>query len=846
MLSDGRFRRTVEGARSSKDSDAAMEAANRASERARIVHLCFVGLCAYVLLVVFGTSDADLLVGKSVRLPVINFDVSLIAFYLVAPGLIFLAHTNLLTKLFLLARKLHGWDALMRKEIRTKPPTQFLGLFSFNHYLLAPRQSSMTFVLSVLVAGTVLVLPLAALMAVQIRFLAYQNEVMTWLHRIFVWLDVALVIWIWPSTVDPSANWHSYFSRVRGAALQHYGRTSAHAVLVVAALVCLFCRSSLTLMLAVGFLVLTAALYSLALGLLKLLQMTLQRVRGRGSPDLSTTQALRQPPPLGAGPLVSLAVLGIVTPLAAHIDGEWLESLIVERVSATLPSPSSFLLAYSPTIGLPAEEGSLLGFASAAHTLEDAAPPWFIESRISTNQKYWKPYVQIAPYRVAPYNWDPKAPATAFNRGPLKVFRHLALRDLALMAEQPSAETSAVLRSRDRIAIARASETVRPIDLTKRNLRGAQLQGALLVKAVLRGADLRRANLSNAHLYGADFTGADLRRAILVETDLMYTKINNATFVEAWLDNSRLDDAMIVNSYFTDAHIDFASLNRTRISSATFDGASLLGAEMYSANIDLSSFNGARLASAEIVGGSVTYVNAHACICNDLHVYGAKFQRVHLGGANLRGARLYGSRIAESLFDGANLRDAALYALDIGEIEGGSGAKYSRDPVTKETVVKEPKASFLLVDAGGSRWLPMEEEEFDRVSKRIAEEFPDRATREALLLRLQVTLASGQKAPVFGSCLYPRNATIKEDELSCRFAPNDNNQNAYSENLRTYFMALACQSTHTARRVWSGHAPVDLKKWVFASMKDEQCAGFRDLNGEEKAAVERLIAGGWR
>lgn len=846
MLSDGRFRRTVEGARSSEDSDAAIEAANRASERASIVHLGFVGLCAYVLLVVFGTSDVDLLVGKSVRLPVINFDVSLIAFYLAAPALIFIGHANLLIQLFLLARKLYGWDALISKEIRTKPRIQLLGLFSFNHYLLTPRQSSMTFVFAVLVTGTVLVLPLVSLIAVQIRFLAYQNDSMTWLHRIVVWLDVALVIRMWPSIVDPGANWHSYFSRVRGAALQHYARTSTLSVLLLAALVCLFCRSSLTLMLAVGFLVLTATLYSLALGLLKLRPMTLQRIGGRGSPELSTMLAFRQPPPLGAAALVSLAVLGTMMPLAAHIDGEWLESLIVERVSATLPSPSSLVIVHAPTIGLPTEEGSLLGLVSSAHTLEDAAPPWVKASRISTNQTDWDPYEQTTPYRITLSAWDPRAPTTAFNRGPLRAFRHLALRELALMAEQTLPETLADLRSGDRIAIARASKTVRSIDLTGRNLRGAQLQGALLVKAVLRGADLRRANLSNAHLYDVDFTRADLRRAVLMETDLMNTKIYSANFAEAQLGESHLDDAKIVGSDFTDVYADGATLNRARISDAKFDGAFLRGAMVYSANIDVSSFNGAHLSSAEIVGGSVYRVNAHACICNDLRVYGAIFKRVDLGGADLRNATLYGSRIAGSSFDGGDLSRAVLYALDIGEIEAPEvWSSTSKNPVTKKVVTLERKASFRLVDVRGSRWIPMEKEEFDRVSKQIANEFPDGAGREATTHRLQATLASGQKAPLLGSCLYPNSATIKNDELSCQFAPDHSNQDAYSQNLRTHLKALACLSTHTARGVSLGHAPNEVKKWVFETMNDEQCAGFRDLNEEEKAATERLIVGGW-
>jgi hypothetical protein len=69
-------------------------------------------VCAYVLVIVFGTTDLDLLMGgNNVKLPVIDVAVPIVGFYAVAPYLVVLMHLNLLLQLQLLSRKLFAFDA---------------------------------------------------------------------------------------------------------------------------------------------------------------------------------------------------------------------------------------------------------------------------------------------------------------------------------------------------------------------------------------------------------------------------------------------------------------------------------------------------------------------------------------------------------------------------------------------------------------------------------------------------------------------------------------------------------------------------------------------------------------
>jgi hypothetical protein len=95
---------------------ALLEAANRASERVAGLHLAFMAVCAYVLAIVFGTTDLDLLIGKGIRLPVVNVDVPLVGFYACAPFIVVLVHFNLLLQLQLLSRKLFAFEAAAPPE----------------------------------------------------------------------------------------------------------------------------------------------------------------------------------------------------------------------------------------------------------------------------------------------------------------------------------------------------------------------------------------------------------------------------------------------------------------------------------------------------------------------------------------------------------------------------------------------------------------------------------------------------------------------------------------------------------------------------------------------------------
>jgi hypothetical protein len=114
-----------------------LDAANSASQNCATLHLAFMALCAYVMVIVVGTTDLDLLVGKGVTLPLLGVAVPIVGFYAAVPLLVVLVHFNLLLQLRFLSRKLYAFDAATPKAHLPLHLAQ-------SRFPLAPRPSCKT------------------------------------------------------------------------------------------------------------------------------------------------------------------------------------------------------------------------------------------------------------------------------------------------------------------------------------------------------------------------------------------------------------------------------------------------------------------------------------------------------------------------------------------------------------------------------------------------------------------------------------------------------------------------------------------------------------------------------
>ena len=135
MSKDIKPEKTADGS-VKEEAQALLEVANKSSERLAVLHVAFMAVCAYLLVITLGTTDLDLLIGKGVRLPVVDIEMPIVGFYAFAPYILVLVHFNLMLQLQLLSRKLFAFDAALLQEEGIGGLRDRLHIFPYTYYLV--------------------------------------------------------------------------------------------------------------------------------------------------------------------------------------------------------------------------------------------------------------------------------------------------------------------------------------------------------------------------------------------------------------------------------------------------------------------------------------------------------------------------------------------------------------------------------------------------------------------------------------------------------------------------------------------------------------------------------------
>jgi len=112
------------------------------------------------------------------------------------------------------------------------------------------------------------------------------------------------------------------------------------------------------------------------------------------------------------------------------------------------------------------------------------------------------------------------------------------------------------------------------------NLRGSDLNGAILSSAYLSGANLRGADLIGANLSGANLRFANLRGANLIGVDLSGADLSFANLRDA-----DLNGAILLGANLLDANMRCADLLGANLLDANLRFADLSGADLRGANL---------------------------------------------------------------------------------------------------------------------------------------------------------------------------------------------------------------------------------------------------------------------
>jgi hypothetical protein len=166
---------------------------------------------------------------------------------------------------------------------------------------------------------------------------------------------------------------------------------------------------------------------------------------------------------------------------------------------------------------------------------------------------------------------------TAFIRG------HVPWPSAEEATSGPPPDVQAALTVLGRRNLRHEFETLASINLSRVDLRGADMRGgrfasALFNESNLDGADLRGIDLSNARLADASLRGARLRHAHLENSILVRAHLEGARLFGAQMESAELIDANLTGARLSEANLRNVNFRRANLDNAYFGKANLEGA----------------------------------------------------------------------------------------------------------------------------------------------------------------------------------------------------------------------------------------------------------------------------
>ncbi len=185
-----------------------LKALNSTAQSARKSWLVFITLMAYLFVATASVTHIDLLLNTPVKLPLLQIEVALYSFFLVAPALFILVHFGVLLHHAMLARKAGALTSFLRKqedvEKRIHPLRMEVSSYFFAQNMVGPElNNALRFLLRAMSFLTLILIPLCLLLYFQLAFLPAHDELMTTVHRLYVFMDICVLLFIGSALHSP-------------------------------------------------------------------------------------------------------------------------------------------------------------------------------------------------------------------------------------------------------------------------------------------------------------------------------------------------------------------------------------------------------------------------------------------------------------------------------------------------------------------------------------------------------------------------------------------------------------------------------------------------------------------
>jgi uncharacterized protein YjbI with pentapeptide repeats len=193
------------------DVDALEKSVNESASRVSKIWTSYLIFGLYLVISTGTVTHRQLLLEESIKLPVLNIELSLIGFFVIAPLLFAALHIYVLIQILLLARTADAYEQALLLRIPTLSDrerfrqrlanTLFAQLFAG---ALTERHGLVGNVLRLMSWVTLVIAPTLVLLTAQVKFLPYHGAQVTWLHRALIGLDLAATLTIWSATANLS------------------------------------------------------------------------------------------------------------------------------------------------------------------------------------------------------------------------------------------------------------------------------------------------------------------------------------------------------------------------------------------------------------------------------------------------------------------------------------------------------------------------------------------------------------------------------------------------------------------------------------------------------------------
>ena len=212
---------------------------NEASIAARNGWLFFLALLAYLFIAAASVSHKDLLLNTPVTLPFLGIPLRLDSFFLFGPLVLLFVHFGLLVQHVLLSRKIIELDGILTEDEhwrgrRMHPLRLEMHSYFYTQALAGANRSKVfaTFLHGMVWLSLVL-LPVFLILYFQVTFLPYHEEGITWAHRIYLIIELVILVGVGIFLRKPNAN---FWQALWRSGVQHSTNFFVTAGLVGAAL----------------------------------------------------------------------------------------------------------------------------------------------------------------------------------------------------------------------------------------------------------------------------------------------------------------------------------------------------------------------------------------------------------------------------------------------------------------------------------------------------------------------------------------------------------------------------------------------------------------------------------